>query len=128
APEARLAVLHPGASVPRRRWPEAHFAAVGRTLLARGCTVVLTGTESEHDVTARVRAALGDAAIDLTGRTDIGQLAALLERAALLVCNDTGPSHLAAALRTPSVVCSTPPDVNGWAPLDHTLHRTLYSP
>src|SRR5690606_22645893 len=78
--------------------------------------------------TARVRAALGDAAIDLTGRTDIGQLAALLERAALLVCNDTGPSHLAAALRTPSVVCSTPPDVNGWAPLDHTLHRTLYSP
>jgi ADP-heptose:LPS heptosyltransferase len=64
--------------------------------------------------------------MDLSGRTTLGGLAALIARARLLVCNDTGVSHVAAAMRTPSVVIACGSDPRRWAPLDAVLHRVLY--
>jgi ADP-heptose:LPS heptosyltransferase len=64
-------------------------------------------------------------AADLAGRTSLGGLAALVERAALVVCNDTGISHVAAALRAPSVVVACGSDTERWAPEEETLHRVL---
>jgi ADP-heptose:LPS heptosyltransferase len=55
-------------------------------------------------------------------------LGALIESARLLVCNDTGVSHVAAALGTPSVVVSLGAEVARWAPLDARLHRVLWQP
>jgi ADP-heptose:LPS heptosyltransferase len=49
----------------------------------------------------------------------------LLSRARLLVCNDTGVSHLAAALRVPSIVISTGQNPARWAPINAALHRVL---
>lgn len=122
----RYAVLHPGASDPARRWAPGHFARVARHLLARGLRVVLTGTAGEAARAGAVRAALGEGdMLDLTGRTSLGTLAALLEGARVLVCGDTGVSHLAAATRTPSVVVFLASDPARWAPLDRGRHRAV---
>src|SRR5699024_9059570 len=65
--------------------------------------------------------------VDCGGLTDLGMLASMLQRAPLLICNDTGVSHVAAAMRTPSVVIASGSDVNRWAPLDTGLHTVLHA-
>src|SRR5262249_14849022 len=72
----RYVCIHPGASVPERRWPTEGFAAVARALAARGLRVVLTGTAPETGLTGQVARAAGGACLDLAGRTDLGVLAA----------------------------------------------------
>jgi ADP-heptose:LPS heptosyltransferase len=117
--------VHPGASTPDRRWPADQFAAVTAALAARGLRVVLTGTAEEAGLTRAVARSLGGPHVDLAGRGDLGVLAALLSGARLLVCNDTGVSHLAAALRVPSIVLFTGSDPDRWAPLDRRRHRAI---
>jgi ADP-heptose:LPS heptosyltransferase len=111
----RYAVLHPGASSPTRRWPAGRFAAVGDALAADGLAVVVTGVPAERGVSAAVTAAMRAPAVDLTGATSIGGLAALLRDAAVLVGNDTGSAHLAAAVGAPSVTVFLPGDPVRWA-------------
>lgn len=120
--------IHPGSSAARRRWPAAHFAAVADAVAARGFRVVLTGTAGEAEITRGVAAAMRHCPIDLTGRTSLGTLAALYEDARLLICNDTGVSHLAAALRLSSVVIFVATDIARWAPLDRDRHRVISNP
>jgi len=120
-----FAVVHPGASVGTRRWSPERFARVADGLVARGLAVVLTGTGSEAPLTRAVAAAMTHPALDLAGETGLGPLAVLLTRARLVVCNDTGVSHLATALRVPSVVLFTGSDPARWAPLDRARHRVL---
>jgi ADP-heptose:LPS heptosyltransferase len=90
-----------------------------------GRAVVLTGTDSDRDVTTRVRGVaddlLGhdDAAplFDLTGRTTFAELASVLERAGCLVSGNTGPAHLAAAVGTPVVSLFSPVvSADAWRP------------
>jgi len=120
-----FAVVHPGASVGTRRWSPERFARVADGLVSRGLPIVLTGTESEAPLTRAVAAAMTHPALDLAGQTGLGTLAVLLTRARLVVCNDTGVSHLATALRVPSVVLFTGSDPARWAPLDRARHRVL---
>ncbi len=122
------ACLHPGASVPERRWPARHFAAVADALAARGLRVALTGTAAEAGLTREVARAMQAPSLDLAGRTDLGALAALIDGARLLVSNDTGVSHVAAALKVPSVIVSTGDNPARWAPIDADLHRVLCDP
>jgi ADP-heptose:LPS heptosyltransferase len=122
---APFVCLHPGASAAERRWPVESFALVGDGLAGRGHRVVLTGSAGERPLTRRVAAAMRAPAIDLAGSTTLDELAALLVRAELLVCNDTGISHLAAALGVPSVVVFVASDPVRWAPLDRTCHRPV---
>lgn len=117
--------LHAGASRPERCWSPQRFAAVADALAARGLQIVLTGTAAETGRTQAVARAMNHKAIDLSGRTSLGALAALLSQARLLICNDTGVSHLAAALRVPSVVIFLASDVKRWAPLDRERHRVV---
>jgi ADP-heptose:LPS heptosyltransferase len=123
---APYACLHPGASRPANRWPAARFAAVGARLAAAGQRVVLTGTAPEAGMVAEVAAALPGRCLDLCGRTGMGVLAAVFAGARLVVSNDTGAAHVAAAVGAPSVVVfPAEGDPQRWAPLDRTRHRAF---
>ncbi len=105
-PRATRIVVHPGASAPSRRWPAAHYAQALRALAQRQSRhIVLSGDASEAALVADIRAQAGNPARvhDLSGRLTLGELGALLEGADLLVANNTGPVHVAAALGTPVV-------------------------
>jgi ADP-heptose:LPS heptosyltransferase len=118
--------VHAGAQLPSRRWPPERFAAVADTLAERGFTVVLTGTSGEAALVGQVEQAMTHMAVNLAGKTHLWTLGALIEHARLLVCNDTGVSHIAAALGTRSVVVSAGVDVSRWAPLDRAQHPVLW--
>jgi ADP-heptose:LPS heptosyltransferase len=120
------ALLHPGAQLASRRWPLERFAAVGRALAARGLALVVTGSAAETPRVDALVQSLGERAIGLAGRTSLGDFGALIEGAALVVCNDSGASHVAAALGTPSVVVASGSEVARWAPLDARRHRVLW--
>ena len=77
--------------------------------------MVLTGVPGERDISAAVRARMAAPVTDLTGRTSLGGLAALLRDCAVLVGNDTGSAHLAAAVGARSVTVFLPGDPVRWA-------------
>jgi len=117
--------IHPGARLPSRRWLPQRFAEVADRLAVSGMKIVLTGSPDEADVVRSVRASMRMPALDLCGQTDLGALAALLTQARLVVTNDTGISHVAAAVATPSVVVSCGGDPVRWAPLDNERHLVI---
>jgi len=121
-----LVALHPGAKDAARRWPPERFAALGDALAARwGARLLLTGGDGERALTAAVRSSLRARSLDLAGTTDLGTFAALIAGLDLLVTNDTGASHLAAAAGTRSVVLFGPSRPGRWAPLDRERHSVI---
>jgi len=118
-------VVHPGSSTADRRWPARHFATMIDLLGALRLPIVLTGTAADRPVVHEVVASSRTDTIDLSGRTTLGTLGALVEGARLVLCNDTGISHLAAALRVPSVVVFTGSEMARWAPLATDIHRAI---
>jgi heptosyltransferase-2 len=98
--EGRVVGVFPGGNAPSRRWEPARFDELVRRLAKRGDRVVVFGGPTERQLTARVA---GNAATDLGGKTDLAQLALGIASCDLLVTNDTGPLHLAAAVGTPTV-------------------------
>jgi len=118
-----VAALHPGATDERRRWPAASFAQVGDGLAAHGARVVVTGSARErhvvHDVVRRMR----HPAVPLVDAVSIGGLAAVYARCAVVVSNDTGPRHLAAAVDTATVGVYWCGNLINAGPLTRTRHR-----
>jgi ADP-heptose:LPS heptosyltransferase len=124
-----LVGLHAGAKDPKRRWPPERFAALGDALADRfGARIVLTGAASERPITHAVRSAMRRPVLDLAGVTDLGTFAAVIAQLDLLVTNDTGASHQAAATGTRSVVLFGPSEPEQWAPLDRERHTVLDAP
>jgi len=87
---------------------------------------VLTGGKGELALADEVAQHMRSTPLNLAGKTTLGGLGALVARARLVVCNDTSVSHIAAAVRTPSVVVACGSDPRRWAPLDQQLHRVLW--
>ncbi|PRI10072.1 glycosyl transferase [Leucobacter massiliensis] len=98
-------VLHPGAAVPARRWPAEGYAELARKLVEHGRRVVVTGGGEERELCA---AAAAPGVIDLSGACSFPELAGVIARAEVLVCGNTGPAHLAAAVGTPVVSLFAP--------------------
>jgi lipopolysaccharide heptosyltransferase II len=100
----RWVVIHPGASAASRRYPPEHFAAAARLILARQpLQIVFTGSAGERELIDGIRARIGHPTCSLAGELDLPQLAALIAQAPLLICNNSGPAHVAAAVGTPVV-------------------------
>ncbi|MFF8322335.1 glycosyltransferase family 9 protein [Streptomyces bobili] len=98
-------VVHPGASAPARAWSAERCAEAVALLADAGHRVVVTGGPDETDLTRRVS---GGTAVDLGGRTEPRTLAGVLRTADVVVCGNTGPAHLAAAVGTPVVSLFAP--------------------
>jgi heptosyltransferase II len=113
-----LAVFNPGASYgPAKRWPAERFAALADRLAAeRKAQIVLTGAAAEAEITAAVAAAMRVRPVNLAGRTTLRRLLAVIAEADLFVTNDTGPMHMANALRVPIVAVFGPTEPKATAP------------
>lgn len=120
--------LHPGGRGASRRWAPHRYGLVGNRLIELGYRVVITGTQEERPITRAVMAHMREQATDLTGQTDLGALAVLLDQSALLIANDTGVSHVAAALQVPSVIVCVGSDPVRWSPQNRVLHRVHVGP
>ncbi len=109
--------MNPGATYGMAKcWYPDRFGELGRGLSEKWqARILLFGKGEERPIVREILRHLGAKGIDLTGRTGLLQLAALLERCALLVTNDTGTMHVAAAVGTPVVALfgSTPPLTTG---------------
>lgn len=94
----------PGAEYgPAKRWPEAHFSALARMLAARGYAVWLVGSPKDHAVAETIAQGAAGTCINLCGKTDIAEATDLLAAARLVVTNDSGLMHIAAAVGRPVI-------------------------
>lgn len=118
-------LLHPGASAASRRYPAPLWGEViDRLARAPGCQMILTGGADEAPLIDAIRAGGGAAARSLAGQLKLGQLGAAIALAAVVVSNNTGPAHIAAALGTPLVdlYALTNPQHTPW----RVEHRLLF--
>ncbi|HWI12833.1 MAG TPA: glycosyltransferase family 9 protein, partial [Burkholderiales bacterium] len=97
-------VVHPGASAESRRYPIEHYAqAVAVIGAANPHQFIVTGSATEAPLARAIADSLPGRAHALAGAFGLGELGAVLEGAQLLICNNTGPAHIAAAVGTPVV-------------------------
>ncbi len=98
-PSGEFVVFHAGSSSVSKCWPKERFAALGRLMRDRwGAAVVLVGDARHAGLGAEIRRAVGEGCADLTGKTSLECLGAILRRAKVFISNDSGPVHLAAAV------------------------------
>ncbi|BBO72554.1 ADP-heptose--LPS heptosyltransferase [Desulfosarcina alkanivorans] len=104
-PAARIVGLNPSATFgPAKQWFPERYAALGDRLRDEwGATVLIFGGPSDRELGENIRRMMHGPAIDLSGRTSLGQAMALIDRCDAFVTNDSGLMHVAAALNTPLV-------------------------
>lgn len=112
-----LVGIVPGSRAAARRWPEGRFTALAGLLAAEGAGVVVFGGPGDEVLAARVAAGAGERGIDLGGRTSLAVFAAGLSACDLVVANDSGAIHLAAAVGAPVVGVFGPRAPEQTAPL-----------
>ncbi len=115
-PYTPFILLHPGASAQARRYPAEQYGTLARLLTRRGWEVVVTGVEREVALIEEV-CERAPKVHCLVGVASLPAFAALVERARLVICNDTLPMHLADAVQTPAVVLFSGTDMEEqWKP------------
>ena len=126
--------LNPGAEYgPAKRWPVEKFIAAAREIQQKtDCAWLLFGGKGDQELTSRIASAIHDSRFtnhDLAGKTSLRELKALMKICRVLLTNDTGPMHVAAALGTPVVVPfgSTSPELTGPGLPGDARHRLLKS-
>jgi heptosyltransferase-2 len=122
--DAGYALLLPGSVWQTKMWHWSNFLELARMLKERGFQIVLAGASSEQKVNAKIAESVE--VLDLTGKTSIPGLFALIRQAALVVCNDSAALHVASAYRRPTVAvfCATAPEF-GFGPWRNPLAETV---
>jgi len=96
-----LVVINPGGNWEPKRWSEERFAELGDALIAGyGVKIVLSGAENDIEKTKRIKNRMKGELTILAGRTSLKELGALLERANIVISNDSGPMHIAVAMKS----------------------------
>lgn len=112
----RVVVLCPGGNWDMKRWPKDNFAMLG-DMLAKdfGSRIVISGAKKDVPLAEEIRMMMKTKPIISCGKTDLKQLGAILERADLVVANDSGPMHLAVAMKTNVIALFGPtsPELTG---------------
>ena len=121
-----VVLMNPGAREADKRWPAERFAQLAaRCTRERGWAVAITGSQEERQVLARVSGAATTALIDLPkAGMSVRLLKSVCKQCALVVTNDTGPRHLAAACGTP-VVSLFGPTTPAWTEIDFAWERQV---
>jgi len=130
APDARLILLSPGARWPNKRWPTEYFETLVRQLAAENESwqFGVLGSAEDRELGNRLAAAAPGRCLDLTGRTALPELVEWIRAADCLVTNDTGPMHIAAALRVPVLALFGPTEPRRTGPygqLENVLQLSL---
>ena len=116
--EKPILALCPGAEFgSAKRWPESHYAEVARQKRKEGWEVWLLGSSKDRDVTERIMQYSDQACVDLAGRTSLEEAIDLLSLATMVVSNDSGLMHIAAALQKPIVAIYGPTSASFTPPL-----------
>lgn len=126
----RVALCPGGGVSPRgelyhKRWPSERYALLADRLIQRyGGGIILVGDESERELNFGVRNDIDHPVLDLTGRLEVDEMAAVLQMCDAVVGNDTGPVHLGAAVGTPTVTLFGPTSARRFAPYGER-HRAM---
>jgi lipopolysaccharide heptosyltransferase I len=119
-----------GARWQTKRWPPRHFAALTQRALDRfGGSIILIGGAEDRPLAREASVQIQGAILDLAGQTSLSQLAAILARADVMVANDTGPLHLAAALGRPVVApytCTSIVENGPYGMADHAVESRVW--
>ena len=121
--------IHTGAREEARLWDQEYFAQVADHVYEQGFQPVFTGTAGERAYVEQVIEKVSVPAVNLAGQTELGELAVLLQRSALLISNDTGVVHIAAAVGADCITMYTKgeSDIARWAPL-HSERSIIIGP
>jgi heptosyltransferase-2 len=107
----RICALHPGGLRAEKKWPAERYAEASARVRDLGCGVCIVGSVEERDEAEEIRVRAGSRGIaNAAGEFSLGETAALLERSAFLLSNDTGVMHLATAVDTPVIALCGPMD------------------
>ncbi|RZI84482.1 MAG: glycosyltransferase family 9 protein [Rubrivivax sp.] len=101
-PDQPYVLVHPGATAPSRRYPASWFGQAMAMVMQGGVQCVFTGSPAESQLVREAHEAAGGG-VALTGDMSLGELGALIQDAEVLVCNNSGPAHIASAVGTPVV-------------------------
>ncbi|MBU0634835.1 MAG: lipopolysaccharide heptosyltransferase II [Candidatus Omnitrophica bacterium] len=115
-PEDKFVILNPGGNWALKRWPSGYFAKLGDKLINEtGVRVVIVGAKKDRELAAMVKVKMNWMPNILCGKTNLGELAALMERAACVVSADSGPMHIACAVgaNTVAIFGPTSPELTG---------------
>lgn len=124
--DEQYVILAPSTNWPTKCWPIEHFAVLANKLYSKGIRSAIIGSASDAALVAKVLKSAHHV-LDLTGKTTLKELAYLIERASLFVGGDTGPMHLAVAMKTPVVALFGPTDAARNGPYGNS-HTVLTSP
>ncbi len=125
-----LIAIHPGAKRWFHRWPVENYAQLMDFLVEQfHAKLIVTGNQEEMRLVENIRQQTKYSFISIAGKTNLRQLAALLSKCKLLICNNTGPLHLSVALGVPTISFTGPASSVLWGPYqDKEKHQIIYKP
>lgn len=112
----RLVGIHPGGHYETQRWPADRFAATADALIAEGASVVLIGGDREKESIKEIQSSMKQQPLVFVP-LNLKELVAAISLCKVLLCNNSGPLHIASALSVPTVSAMGPTDASRWWPL-----------